>query len=143
MHPLLCHNLDLFQLCLSRAIPAPLSINIDHSAWTAELLELLAPFSCYIRELDFSSFDGHKRRNQGLPQLDLITLEKLTFYDPLEGFEEFLAQILDSIHSSVKGSLSFDFYLGPEGIFSALCHPALLKSNQISVASGIISLWRA
>jgi hypothetical protein len=68
-------------------------------------------------------------------------LQKLTFIDPFGEFRDYLAPILDSIHSSVKGSLSFDLYLSSEGILSALRHPALLKSDELSVQSGIVSLW--
>jgi hypothetical protein len=135
--PLICRNLDSFQLCLSRAIPSPLSIKINHSAWPSELFDILAPFWPFIKDCDFSSGYFHKPLCQALLPLELTTLRKLKFSDPFGGFEKVLTQIMDGIHSSVKGSLSFDLYLSSEGSFSALRHPALLKSNQLYLESGI------
>jgi hypothetical protein len=139
-YPLRCRNLGSFKLYLSRAIPSPLSIDINHSVWTGELFAILAPFAHCIKDLGFSSNRGsYEYQCPALWPWDLTMLQRLAFFDPLGECETALAQILDSIHSSVQGALSLDLYLSSKGSISALHHPALCKSHQLFLGSGITS----
>jgi hypothetical protein len=107
---------------------------MTHSKLSQHFFEVLAPFSAHIKTLKIYGVDGEKSsQSYPLPGLDLGGLQKLSFTDAERQHGILVDQILDVLHESGDGLVSFEFLLDADDLCTVLRHPALRRSLEVVI----------
>jgi hypothetical protein len=106
-----------------------------------DTFEELAPFSAYIKTLEFEVF--HRLgifRLRPLPQLDFRALQFLSFDGTHPNYYDLMIYILNAVHNSAISPVSFRLSSLRETSQSILRHPAISKAGKLDIEAGKISI---